>query len=157
MGDFLARLRGMRGNKWAVAGAVGAAGLGGIALLRRGHGAAAGDTAAAGDASTTSAGAGGQGQFPNTYQTDLATAVGNLDSRYAGEVADFAGQLGTTGAAVATLTSTQTKQAADLAAVQAKVNAIKVPAPVKKKPAPKKKPVKKKAPAKKKPAVKKKK
>lgn len=156
MGDFLARLRGLRGNKWAMAGAAGAAGLGGIALLRRGHGAAASGTAAAGDASTTSAGAGGQGQFPNTYQTDLATAVGNLDARYAGEVADFAGQLGTTSTAVATLTSTQTKQAADLAAVQAKVNAIKVPAPVKKKPAAKK-PVKKKAPVKKKPAVKKKK
>lgn len=124
MGGILARLRALRGNRWALAGLAGAAGLGGLALVRRGHAAPGSDTADAGDIASTSAGAGGQGQFPNTYQTDLATAVGDLDSRYAESLSDFSGQLGTNAAAVAALTTTTTKQAADLASVTKKVSAL---------------------------------
>lgn len=131
MGAFLARLRGLTSNRWAVAGLVGAAGLGGLVLLRGGGpGGADGPTQEAGEMAAASAG--GQQSFPNTYATDLASAVGDLDSRYAEDLAVFAG---TQTAAIAAAEALNKKQSADIASVVKKVNAIKV-AP--KKPAPKK-------------------
>lgn len=104
-------------NKKALYG-VGA--VAGVALLARARAKKTGSTAqaATGGAATTSTGAGaassggvadgssGPTTYPNTYGTDLATALGNIDSQYAGQVADFNSQLGTNASALAALQTT---------------------------------------------------
>ena len=70
----------------------GALGLGGIWLYRRNH-AAAGTAPTAAAAQTGGDLASGTAGFPNTYQSDLANALGDLDSKYADQVAAFQGQL----------------------------------------------------------------
>lgn len=117
-------------NRPALIGVLGAAGLGGVALIRR-RKAAAGNTptaqtaaagaAASGDGTAIGAGGVGAGTFPNTYQTDLATALGDLDSKYAGQVATYAAQLGTDEDALSKLSATSAAQAKSLTALNTRV------------------------------------
>lgn len=110
------------------------AGIGGVAVLglymhSRSKATGTAAQSASGGAATTSTGAGasssggvadgssGPTTYPNTYGTDLATALGNIDSQYAGQVQQFNSQLGTDSSA--------------LSALQSQVNALPAnPAPV---------------------------
>lgn len=112
MGDLFARIRGMASNKWAMAGLVGAAGLGAVALTRRNSGPDPGGDGVE-EAGGASIGA-GPVTYPNTYETDLAAALGDIDSRYADAVGEFAGQLGTDQDALEALQKTQGTTLADM-------------------------------------------
>ena len=50
-------------------------------------------------------GSGGSTTYPNTYSTDLATALGNIDSQYAGQVQQFQQQLGSVQNSLSTITA----------------------------------------------------
>lgn len=124
MGDLKARLQGILGNRWAKLGLVGAVGLGALSLARRGPGGGADPDPGsdiAGDTDATSVGAGGSAAatYPNTSSTDLATAVGDMDSRYAEQVAGFSTQLGTDHEALTALQTSSTETATGLASLVA--------------------------------------
>lgn len=116
MGELLARLRGLSPRNKAIA-AVGVVGAAGLGLLARARGAGLGvDTGQA----ESSAGATGEatytppGTYPNTYGTDLASALGEIDSRYAEDLAEFVAGQGTTAAALAAMQKSQGKTLADI-------------------------------------------
>lgn len=123
----------------AVAGVAGVAGLA-FVLSHRGGGAssgsrssrAGGGTAPGAETETPYAVA---STYPNTYATDVAAAVGALDSRYAENVAAWQKQTGSTTAA---LKAAQARQAKTLSQVSKDVAALrKIGAPAPKKKAPK--------------------
>lgn len=144
MGNLLERLRGLGRNRLALAGAAGAAGLGALTLVRKRKaatkGAAGSDVADVGDASQgmTNGQAEaytGAGSFPNTYQTDLSTALGDLDSRYADSLATYTAGLGSTDDALKAMQSQQAGSIATLGtqlAALTKAAAAKAPAKAKK-------------------------
>ena len=84
-------------NKKALYGVGGAAALGGVALYRRKK--ATGSTSSSTTAPADSGGTSSQqqyqqpGTYPNTYSTDLAGALGNMDSQYASAVQGYQSQL----------------------------------------------------------------
>lgn len=130
-----AQLRALTGNRWAMAGLAGAAGLGAVALARsRGAkgdgsalGAGTGATADAGDV----AGAAFTGQsFPSTSATDLAVAVGDLDSKWADELAGYSAAAAATATSLAALTKADTKQQTSIDKITKAVAALQPkPAP----------------------------
>lgn len=138
MGALLARLRALTGNRWAMAGLAGAAGLGAVALARsRGGGTSAlgagsGGTEEAGEAAGTAF----TGQaFPDTSATDLATAVGGLDEKWAAELADYTAAAAANQASLDALTKQNAKQQTTINSIAAKVAAMQPkPAPKASKP-----------------------
>lgn len=101
-------------NKAAVAGVGGVAALGlYVAHKNKTSTGSTASSSSAAPSSTTAAGqtssggvadgSAGPTTYPNTYGTDLATALGNIDSQYAGQVQQFNSQLGTTDAALTAL------------------------------------------------------
>ncbi len=118
--EFMARVRALAGNRWAMAGLAGAAGLGVYALVRRGgsSGGASAPAASSGEAAAFTA----PSTYPNSYATDLAAAVGELDSRYAEDLAEFSGQLGSD---IDALEAMQKKQGGQVADVTKSVAALK--------------------------------
>lgn len=139
-GEVIARIRALAGNRWAVAGVLGAAGLGAYTLLR-GRSSTPAPASSAGTAgeSGSAGGVAGTGEFPNTYATDVAGAVGNVDGLYAERLAEFQTQLGSDFDA---LEAMQKKQGAQVADVTKSVAALKATtkAPAKVTPTPKPKP-----------------
>lgn len=106
MGTLAARVRAFTADRRKVAIA-GVAGLGAVALLalarkRSGGGGGGGGT----DGVEVSDGPGyyPPGTFPNTTGTDIAAAIGDLDSRYADQLAEFTDQLQDTQDAIGKLT-----------------------------------------------------
>jgi LysM repeat protein len=131
-------------NKPALIGVAGAAGLGLYVHSRNKTGSDAGGASdgvssqdaasAAGSSGGTYSGTGlgdGTGQpttYPNTYGTDLATALGDIDSRYADQVTAFQGKLGTDESALASIKTAQDNSAKSLAALSTTVATLTKPA-----------------------------
>jgi hypothetical protein len=86
---FGQQLQALLHNKKALYGMGGAAALGGIALYRRKK--ATGTGTSSGTSSSTPYTP--AGTYPNTYGTDLASALGNLDQGYSAQLQDYKGQL----------------------------------------------------------------
>jgi len=94
-------------NKWALAGVGVAAGAGLLTLARR-----KGDPQANSTAEDNASMGAGSAQFPDSGMTDLATALGDIDSRYAEQVGIFRGQLATDHAALLAMQKQLQKPAA---------------------------------------------
>lgn len=99
-------------NKAALGGLGAAAVLGlyikhrsGKTSLSSGSTASTGSTAPAAASGGVADGSSGSTTYPNTYGTDLATALGNIDSQYAGQVSQFNDQLGAVQSSLTTLTA----------------------------------------------------
>lgn len=95
------QLKELTKNKMAMLGVGAAAVLGLVVLARRSSSGGSG-----GLAGTTDSGATPYqqpGTYPNTYGTDLASALGNLDSQYAQQLDAFSGQLTSVQSALASL------------------------------------------------------
>lgn len=118
-----AALAGLAHNKPVLLGAGAAAALGLYAHSKSkasgsaSTAAAAGSTNAAGDPSLSG---GALGTYPNSAPTDIATALGNIDSQYADQVKGFTGQLGTDEAALKALQAQDTGLAAAVAGLTPK-------------------------------------
>lgn len=109
-------------NKAAMAGLGGAVLLGVVVHSRNKSTPTSSKSATAGNTSGSAApGSDGSGvatTYPNTAPTDLATAVGNLDSKYADQVKTFQGQLGTDEAALTALQTSETGLAGAVASLK---------------------------------------
>ena len=125
----LDQLRGFASNRTAQLAVAGGAGIGVLALIR--HRGSAGGASAAEQTAAVAGGSvgGGQGSFPDTSGTDLATAIGDWDEKYYDALSDYSKAVSDNTAAIEALGK---KQKADIATVTKQVNALKPkPKPIK--------------------------
>lgn len=92
-------------NPLALGGAAAVTGLGlwHLHKTKAAGGATGTGTVATGSVAATGSDVGGAATFPNTSATDLATAVGNLDGKYADQVAAYGAQLSSVDTSLAAL------------------------------------------------------